>query len=405
MDQQGKLLLASPSNPAKYWHFPQGGVGRKESLREALAREVYEEIGLAPEQYSIVCSIGGYRYQYKEENEKSSRWKGQDQTYYLLRCHEAEPELDLSQTPEFVLAQWVPWQEVRADMFVPFKRDTIKQVLGTFFPSYMGDQGLSSYQEQTLSPKRYLLREGMNCELASRSTHDRGLFAGGKAEARAQLSHLYKDILRLHQAVVSKRKGRLLVLFHGVERCGCEGVVQRLAHHMEPFGVRVESLSLYEDEGRENYDFIYPLHRRVPTRGEVVLMDRSVYNGLRVDRLEGKISETVLERRLGRLNEFEQMLVEEGTRVVKIYLHISREEQQERFGTQHFYVQPHRLAEEQIGSASETWQREMEIAEAMLARTNSELSPWYIIPSDKKWYRDLCVTYIVIDALQQMLLA
>ncbi len=169
--------------------------------------------------------------------------------------------------------------------------------------------------------------------------------------------------------------------------------------------MRVESLSLYEDAARGNYDFIYPLHKRIPTRGEVVLMDRSVYNSLRVERLEDKITESVLHRRLARLNEFEQMLSEEGTRIIKIYLNISREEQKKRFARQHFYVQPHRFAEEQIGSAEETWLREIEIAEATLTRVNSELCPWYIIPADKKWYRDLCVTYIVIDTLQQMLLA
>ncbi len=403
MDREGNILLASPTDPAKNWHFPQGGVSKKETLKDALRREVQEEVGLYPDQYRIICSIGGYRYQYKEDNEKSTRWKGQEQTYFLLLCHEEKPVIDLSQSPEFHHAQWLPWRDVLPEMFVRFKRETIRQVLETFFPSTMGDSGLSSYLEHTLSPRRYLLQAGEVCSLAELPSDDRALFAGGKAEARAQLSHLYKDILRLHQAVVSKRMGRLLVLFHGVERCGCEGVVQRLAHHMEPFGLRVESLSLYEDEERTNYDFIYPLHKRVPTRGEAVLMDRSVYNSLRVDYLEGKITDEVLLRRLTRLNEFEEMLAEEGTTVIKIYLHISRDEQQRRFNKQHFYVQPHRLAEEQIGSDPETWQREMQLSESILTCVNSSSCPWYIIPADKKWYRDLCVTHIVIDTLQQQL--
>ncbi len=403
MDSCGNLLLASPTNPVKNWHFPQGGVNRRESLKDALMREVQEEVGLHPSQYRIICSIGGYRYQYKDSNEKSNRWKGQDQTYFLLLCYDEKPQIDLSQTTEFVHTMWMPRRDVTADLFVPFKRETIKQVLETFFPSTMGDQGLQSYQEHRLSPRRYLLEDGEACSLSELPTDDRSLFAGGKAQARAQLSHLYKDILRLHQAVVSKCRGRLLILFHGVERCGCEGVVQRLAHHMEPFGLRVESLSLCDDRERSSYDFLYPLHKRVPARGEAVLMDRSVYNSLRVDYLEGKMEEDVLLRRLARLNEFEQMLAEEATTVIKIYLHISHAEQQRRFSKQHFYVQPHHLAEEQIGSDTQTWKREMKFAETLLTRVNSPSCPWYIIPADKKWYRDLCVTHIVIDSLQQQL--
>ncbi len=404
MDKQGRVLLGKASPDARYWHFPQGGVSRKESLSDALQREVEEEVGLRPSQYRVICSVGGYRYQYKDSNEKSARWKGQEQTYFLLLCHDAQPTVDVSQTEEFGAFTWMPWRQLDASLFVPFKRGTIAQVLGTFFPSTFPDEGFHAALEQQLSFRRYMLGVGEHASLETRDSKDRALFAGGKAEAHTALNLLYRDIHRLHEALVSKRKGRLLILCHGVERCGCEGVVQRLAQHMEPFGVRVVSFPHEKDDERRSYDFIYPLHRRVPAQGEAVLMDRSVYNSLRLEALSGDISPKTFVRRLHRLNEFEQMLAEEGTHLLKLYLHISRNEQKKRFAKQHFYVQPRRRQEEQPSSGTETWNQEIKIAEAILSRVNSPLCPWYIIPSNKKWYRDFCVANIVIDVLQKMLL-
>ncbi len=87
MDAAGSVLLACPTLNGRYWHFPQGGVRKNESLLEAVQREVQEEVGLRPDQYQLACSLGGFRYRYPPKNEKSMRWRGQEQCYFLLICH------------------------------------------------------------------------------------------------------------------------------------------------------------------------------------------------------------------------------------------------------------------------------------------------------------------------------
>lgn len=405
MDAAGNILLASPTEECKNWHFPQGGVGRKETLLAALKREVWEEVGLSPDSYKVVCSIGGYRYRYKEQNIKSVRWKGQEQTYYLLLCNETKPAIDITQTPEFAVVKWVPYEMVTADMFVAFKRPIIEQVLATFFPPSLPIQQLQSYHDKQLTPARYRLNAGEKFSFSKTPANDLSLFAGSKDAAATQIRDLLNDIAIFHRALSRQKKGRLLIIFDGMTGGGCSTSVRRLASCMNPFGLRVESFDQMDLIAMDEYDFLRPFSMRTPRLGQAVVFDHSLYDLLAKRYLRGEMSEEKLRCRMQYLAQFENMLNDEGTRIIKIYLHVSYEEQLRRIEKRRNdpSARPEHI-DFHLPSLEE-WNREKSIAEDMLNMGNKEeRHAWYVIPSDRKWYRELCVLRIIAKDLQAMML-
>lgn len=414
MDASGRVLIAATDESSKRWHFPQGGVSHKEKLAQALRREVLEEVGISAEQYDIITSIGGFRYLYGDDNEKKLKWCGQEQTYFLLLCHEKEPLVDISQSPEFVRYMWIPWPELKASFFASAKRETIAQVLGTFFPSTLPKEGFIPLIKKTLTPQRYLMECSQECDLMAMKSNDRALFAGAKDEAQLQIAELRRDVERLHSSLVSQRKGRLMVIFYGLDGSGCDASVRHLARCMDPFGLRVESLASITLEELDETDFLSPYYSCTAKRGQTVLFDRSLHyllGEMQLATLKTELSEDArnenearFSRRMSRILQFEEMLEEEGTRVVKIFLHSSHEERVRRL-EKRTLMPTHRprLLEFSLPEERDLL-REVEMAQRVISQTQSALSPWYVIPADRKWYRDLCVTRVMVETLQEMLL-
>lgn len=405
MDAAGNILLASPTPEGKNWHFPQGGVGRKETLLAAMKREVWEEVGLSPDSYKVICSIGGYRYRYKEQNIKSVRWKGQEQTYYLLLCNEVKPAIDIEKTPEFALIKWLPYRKVTAEMFVAFKRPIIEQVLATFFPPSMPIKQLQRYHNSQLTPSRYRLKSGEKFSFSKTPANDSSLFAGSKDAATPQIRDLLADISLFHRALSRQKKGRLLIIFDGMSGGGCSSSVRRLANCMDPFGLRVESFAQKDLIDMDEYDFLRPFSMRTPRLGQAVVFDHSLYDLLTKRYLRGEMSEEKLRLRMKHLVQFESMLCDEGTRIIKIYLHVSYEEQLRRIEKRR---NDPSARPEHINfhlPSLEEWTREKAIAEDMLNMgIKGERHAWYVIPADRKWYRELCVLRIIAQTLQGMML-
>ncbi len=405
MDAAGNILLASPTPECKNWHFPQGGVGRKETLLAAMKREVWEEVGLSPESYKVICSIGGYRYRYKEQNIKSVRWKGQEQTYYLLLCNEIKPAIDIEKSPEFAVVKWLPYRKVTPDMFVAFKRPIIEQVLATFFPPSMPIKQLQKYHDNQLTPARYRLKSRVKFSFNNYPANDSILFAGNKDAAAPQIRDLLNDISIFHRSLSRQKKGRLLIIFDGMTGGGCSSSVRRLANCMDPFGLRVESFDQKDLIAMDEYDFLRPFSMRTPRLGQAVIFDHSLYDLLSKRYLRGEMSEDKLRLRMKHLVQFESMLCDEGTRIIKIYLHVSYEEQLRRIEKRR---NDPSLRPEHINfhlPSLEEWTREKSIAEDMLNMgIKGERHAWYVIPSDRKWYRELCVLRIIAKNLQTMML-
>ena len=362
LDEADNVLLGSTPGKSPYWHFPQGGVGKNESFREAVLREVWEEVGIAPESCTILASYGGLRYEYRHKNKKSERWQGQEQTYFLIRCRGVQPaDPDSAQSEEFAALRWLPWRELTADLFVPFKRDAIVHALDAFFP-----RGCSSLDDLAarLSPTRYTYDAAR--PLSAYPVADKALFGGGKDEMLAQMEDL---ALRINSAQRRLNHGRLVVQLVGLPGSGLTNCLRRLARSMDPLYTHAVQPASAEASVV------------LPGAGECTLLNVTPY----ASALEQPPAQATAVARAAA--EREQQWVEQGVCVLKVFLHVSHAEHEDR-------------ADAPMSAAS--WQAALEQAQTILGASASPSSPWYIIPSDKRWYRDFVVASLVAETLEKM---
>lgn len=360
LDAADNVLLGSTPGKSPYWHFPQGGVGKDESLREAVLREVWEEVGIRPQDCTILASYGGLRYAYRHKNKKSERWVGQEQTYFLIRCIGVEPVASSkTQSDEFAELRWVPWRQLSAELFVPFKRDAIVPALEAFFPRGVAD--LSGVSKR-LSPQRY----GYDAArpLQQYPSVDRALFGGSKAEMVTQMADLS---LRINTAQRRVKQGRLLVLLVGLPGCGLTNALRRLARSMDPLHTHA-----VQPQG---------VHGLVlPAEGECTLLKVTPHAEFLVALPES--AEFALQRVVAQ----ESQWVEQGVRVLKLFLHVSHAEHAERADAP--------LSPQQ-------WEQQLLHAERLLQAPSQNPDTWYIIPSDCRWYRDFVMASLVASALEE----
>ena len=193
---------------------------------------------------------------------------------------------------------------------------------------------------------------------------------------------------------------RLLVVLQAMDTGGKDGVIRHVFEGVNPQGVRVASFKR-PTPAELAHDYLWRVHPHVPGNGEITIFNRSHYEDLLVVRVHSLVPETVWKKRFDQINEFERMLAEEGTTILKFFLHISREEQAER-------LRPTRRS----GQAMEVldhgprrarlWDSYMAAYEAVLSKTSTAWAPWYVVPSDRKWYRDFVIGGVIVDALDRL---
>jgi PPK2 family polyphosphate:nucleotide phosphotransferase len=151
-----------------------------------------------------------------------------------------------------------------------------------------------------------------------------------------------------------------------------------------------------------DHDYLWRVHCQVPGKGEVVVFNRSHYEDVLIVRVHNLVPRDTWRRRYGQINAFEQMLVEEGTMVLKFFLHISREEQRARLETR--VADPTKRWKFQEGDLEEreSWKEYQQAYEDALEKTSTELAPWYVVPANQKWYRNYVVGSIIADQLERL---
>lgn len=141
MNDEDRILVCERIDVAAAWQFPQGGVGKKEGLEEALEREVEEEIGLPPGSYAVVQSRGGYRYDFPSgiQRRRKKKWAGQEQTYFLCRLRPDAPPINLhGESPEFRACRWIAPEDFSLHWLPEFKREVYRNVMRDFFGLVIG---------------------------------------------------------------------------------------------------------------------------------------------------------------------------------------------------------------------------------------------------------------------------
>lgn len=249
MDAEGCVLLGKDSGRNPYWHFPQGGVIKHESIEQTLAREVWEEVGLRPTEYTIVSRLSGLRYKYPSGNRKVTRWIGQEQTYFLVRCKTRRPKTDLHRSPEFSKTKWIPLQNLKLEMFPKFKRKVIKNALQQFFgPGFPSKHAAvktsspSSPSSSTLTSRtmnRYLVPPGKKLRLKDYSPDDKSLFSGTKEESLIEFDKLREELQELQKKLFAQHKHKILVILQAMDAGGKDGCVKHVFSRVDPQGLHV----------------------------------------------------------------------------------------------------------------------------------------------------------------------
>jgi len=193
----------------------------------------------------------------------------------------------------------------------------------------------------------------------------------------------------------------LLVVLQGLDAAGKDGVIQHLFSGMNPQGVKVARFGPpTADEAA--HDFLWRVHAKAPADGEIAIFNRSHYEDVLVARVHKLVPKAVWSKRYGLIDDFEKLLTRNGTRILKFYLHISQKEQLARFKQRLDDPVRHWKISERDYSERELWGKYKDAYEDALAATSTDHAPWFIIPSDHKWFRNLAISEIVADTMEAM---
>jgi PPK2 family polyphosphate:nucleotide phosphotransferase len=230
-------------------------------------------------------------------------------------------------------------------------------------------------------------------------------FDGGKGAGKAALADLGRRLSdlqeRLHAQGVTGGSRSLLLILQGMDTSGKGGVVRHVIGQVDPQGCAIAS---FKAPTREElaHDFLWRIRRRLPGPGRLGVFDRSYYEDVLIVRVHGLVPRSTWSRRYASINRFEAQLVERDVRVVKVFLHISEEEQRQRLlarlddPTKHWKYNPHDVDERAY------WADYQEAYEAALERCNGDVAPWYRVPADRKWYRNWAVASLLVEQLEAM---
>jgi PPK2 family polyphosphate:nucleotide phosphotransferase len=247
-----------------------------------------------------------------------------------------------------------------------------------------------------IDPDDYRVHPGERVDLAGRRTdEDLGL---DKRRGKELTAQLHERLAELQSKLYAQRTHRVLVIAQAMDTGGKDGLIKKLLLPVNPQGVRVESFAA-PSAVELAHDYLWRVHARVPADGELVIFNRSHYEDVLIVRVHGLVPEERWRRRYDHIRHFEQMLADEGTTIVKVFLHISRDEQRERLQarlddpTKHWMFDVADLAERR------RWDDYQQAYADALSETSTGDAPWYVIPADHKWFRDLIVARIVVQTL------
>jgi len=223
----------------------------------------------------------------------------------------------------------------------------------------------------------------------------------GKDQANQQLAENLARIDELQYRLHAEARQSLLLVLQGMDTSGKDGLIRKVLTVFNPQGCKVWSFKVPTLE-EAAHDFLWRIHRAAPATGEVAVFNRSHYEDVLVVRVHELVAPSVWKPRYHAINEFERQLHQRGTRVLKFFLHISREEQRERLlarlddPLKRWKFSDADLVERR------SWRSYQRAYEEALARCSPAHARWHVIPADRKWYRDFAVSQIVADTLEQM---
>lgn len=246
---------------------------------------------------------------------------------------------------------------------------------------------------------RYRVKPGSKVKLSKWDPNDRSAFDGTKEEAEQELAKLNLELQALQERLYAEHKRKILVVLQAMDTGGKDGTIRRVFEGVNPQGVKVTSFKAPSAEELD-HDYLWRIHQSTPGKGEIVIFNRSHYEDVLIVRVHGLVPARIWRRRYDQINNFERILAEEGTTILKFFLHINLDEQKKRLQARlddpgkHWKFNPDDLKERTL------WPDYMHAYADAISRTSTERAPWYIVPANVKWYRNLVVASVVVETLQ-----
>jgi PPK2 family polyphosphate:nucleotide phosphotransferase len=245
------------------------------------------------------------------------------------------------------------------------------------------------------------VRPGEKVRLRDRNASATPGFTGGKTEGLTAARKLTSKLDALQELLYAEHRHKVLVILQAMDTGGKDGTIRRVFEGVNPQGVRVASFKV-PTPIELDHDYLWRAHAVAPAKGEIVIFNRSHYEDVLVVRVHELVPPEVWKKRFEQINDFERMLAQEGTTILKFFLHISPAEQKQRLKARlsdpakHWKYNPGDLKERAL------WKKYMTAYEDVLRKTSTEYAPWFVVPADRKWYRDWVIAQTLIQTLERL---
>jgi PPK2 family polyphosphate:nucleotide phosphotransferase len=229
---------------------------------------------------------------------------------------------------------------------------------------------------------------------------------GGKQRGREEIELMRPRLAELQEKLFAQSAAggdsrRVLLVLQGMDTSGKGGTVKHVVAGLNPAGLRVRAFKAPTAE-EQRHHFLWRVRKSLPLAGEIGVFDRSHYEDVLVARVHGLVPRTTWRRRYGEINRFERALADDGTTLVKVFLHIGYDEQRDRLlarldrPDKHWKFTPGDLEERAL------WPAYQEAYETVLERCSTEAAPWYVVPADHKWYRNWAISRLLLEHLEEL---
>ena len=249
--------------------------------------------------------------------------------------------------------------------------------------------------------KRWAIAPDKKVHLDKESTRSTEGAPGDKSETIEASDALRKELAALQDRLYAEGRRSLLLVLQAMDAGGKDGAIRKVFSGVNPQSCRVTSFKQPSTEELQ-HDFLWRIHKALPERGEVGIFNRSHYEDVGVARVKNFVPKKVVRERYGIINSFERALTVEGTTVVKVFLHISKDEQRQRLQarlddpTKRWKYRASDLEDRKL------WDGYMAAYGDAITATSTHEAPWYVIPADRKWYRDWALLSILVETLTEM---
>ncbi len=249
--------------------------------------------------------------------------------------------------------------------------------------------------------KHYMVETGSSVDLTTWDPNDKSAYPIKKKEGIKQLDSLTLKLEELQELLYAQHKHKVLIVLQAMDTGGKDGTIRHVFEGVNPSGVRVASFKVPTNEELD-HDYLWRVHKQAPGKGEIVIFNRSHYEDVLVVRVHKLVPKSVWSKRYAQINDFERMLVEEGTTILKFFLHIDKQEQKSRLQAR--LDTPNKQWKFSVGDLAERklWPEYLEAYQDAISSTSSEWAPWYIVPANRKWYRNLVIANIIIQTLTNL---